>query len=154
MRPIAAKVDYYGQPLSSLLAIIASNVSKKSQLGKQESIPVGCIPSTFVVRGGGGRIFMGGWEVCYPRRVRHPGGRVSKGSDGYTPRRDMEPEIPYPPKGHRTRDQEGTWYQRYPTPCGLTNTCENIARENPSDQFVLFDRKMRQILLVFQPESD
>ena len=33
-----------------------------------------------------------------------------------TTRRNMGPEIPYPQKGqgHRTRDQEGTWHQRYP----------------------------------------
>ena len=26
----------------------------------------------------------------------------------------------------RTRDQDETWHQRYPIPCGQTNTCENI----------------------------
>ena len=41
-------------------------------------------------------------------------------------------EIPYhpcPQKGHGTRDQDGTWHQKYsnlPPPPGKTNTCENI----------------------------
>ena len=41
----------------------------------------------------------------------------------------MGPEIPYPRKGHRTRDTyplERTWYQDTLPPCGQTDTCENI----------------------------
>ena len=83
---------------------------------QQESIPVGCVPPAFVVTGIWG----------------YPGGRVSKGVGypgvGYTPsRRDMGPKIPTPQKGHGTKDQERTWYQRYPTPpCGQISICENI----------------------------
>ena len=36
--------------------------------------------------------------------------------DTLTSGRNMGPEIPYPKKGHGTKDQEGTWHQRYPTP--------------------------------------
>ena len=36
---------------------------------------------------------------------------------GYpTPRKDMGPEIPYPPQRTWNQGQEGTWHQRYPTP--------------------------------------
>ena len=38
----------------------------------------------------------------------------------------MGQTYPTPWKGHGTRDQEGTWHERYPTPCGQINTCENI----------------------------
>ena len=43
------------------------------------------------------------------REVGYSGGRVSQGGYGIpTTRRDMGPAIPYPKKGHETRDQEGT----------------------------------------------
>ena len=76
------------------------------------------------------RIPMSFREIVLPRAV-FPGGSPSRGivllRGGYTPpfhisysppRRTMRPEMPCP--------LEGTWDQRYPTPCKQTHACENI----------------------------
>ena len=77
---------------------------KRVNLVNKKAITVGCLPPAFVVPS------EGTWAQIYPAPSQKEHG----------------PEIPYPWKGHGTRDQEGTWHERYPTPCGQINTCENI----------------------------
>ena len=95
-----------------------------NRLQKQESIPVGCVPPSFVVRGRGvGRVYPQrglGPEISYlpqkehgtrdtlpPESTLHISTYFQEGTweVGYTPRRNMEPEIPYP---HRKYMGPGT----------------------------------------------
>ena len=99
--------------------------SRKSwKYNKQKSIPVGCVPPAFVIRGGGSLVpcpFHGVYptppdtlhSLGYPRPwIPYP----------WYPTSQYPTPIPYPfpdtlppPKGHGTTDQKGTWHQRYPT---------------------------------------
>ena len=64
----------------------------------------------------------------------------------------MEPDTPYPRKGHGTRDTlplpkgpvQGI---PYPLPCGQTNTCENIAFLQLRWRLVMKQPKCQQPIL-------
>ena len=95
-------------------------------LVEQENIPGGCIPTAFLVWGGG---------VYLLRGLVSLGGCVAPVPKDHTPLRNMEPGTKTPLEG--TRDQaarqEVTLYGDQPPPSrGQTDACENITLSQTS----------------------